>query len=54
MFVDAPQDFMTGSSFKFEVFDTREPGHVHKTIVLPATHKVIAQIRSDFAGTEGK
>jgi hypothetical protein len=33
----APQVFMYGKEWKFEVYDAREPGRVHRTIVLNET-----------------
>ncbi len=42
--------FMTGKNFKIDVYDAREPGRVHKSIVLTDSSKVIQQLRRDFAG----
>ncbi len=49
-----PAVFVSGNQFRIEVFDAREPGKVHKTIVLDGNSKLIKQLRSDFAGTDGK
>jgi hypothetical protein len=40
--------FMTGQVYRFDVFDAREPGKVHKSIAVPANSKLIQQIRRDF------
>lgn len=45
-----PSAFLTGQSFRFEVYDAREPGKIHKSVVVPATSKFIQQIRRDFEG----
>ena len=49
LYAYSPDVFMTGTSFRFEVFDAREPGRAHKVITVPASSKVIQQIRRDFA-----
>lgn len=54
MYQYAPEVFLTGSVFRLDVFDAREPGRVHKSIALGARSKIILQIRSDFSGIEGK
>ena len=48
MYMYRPEVFLTGKSFRVEVYDARDPGRVHKSIVLPAEHKLIQQIRKDF------
>ena len=48
MYVYAPEDFMIGKSFQFEVYDAREPDRIHKTIKVNGTATMIRQIRADF------
>jgi hypothetical protein len=50
LYVYAPEVFTTGSQFKLEIYDAREPGRPHKVIVLGADSKMIQQIRRDFEG----
>ncbi|HEY8551641.1 MAG TPA: trypsin-like peptidase domain-containing protein [Vicinamibacterales bacterium] len=50
MYVYAPEVFATGSEYRLEVFDAREPSRPHKVITLKADSKLISQIRSDFNG----
>lgn len=45
-----PSVFMTGQSFRFDIYDAREPGRVHKSVAVAATSKFIQQIRRDFEG----
>lgn len=54
MYAYAPEVFLRGDEYKMEIYDAREPDKIHKTIVFRADSKVIKQIRSDFANTEGK
>ena len=48
MYVYDPSVFLTGSEFRFEVFDARDPEKVHKSVTLKADSKIIRQLRSDF------
>jgi hypothetical protein len=48
MYVYDPSVFLTGSEFRFEVFDARDPDKVHKSVTLKADSKVIRQLRADF------
>lgn len=50
MYQYAPEVFMTGKTYRVDVFDAREPGKVHKSMSLPESHKLIQQLRKDFAG----
>jgi len=50
MYQYAPEVFMTGKTYRLDVFDAREPGKVHKSVSLPESHKLIQQLRKDFAG----
>ncbi|MGV3520516.1 S1C family serine protease [Luteitalea sp.] len=43
-----PSVFMTGKQFRLEVYDARDPGKVHKSIMLEGSSKLIQQIRRDF------
>lgn len=45
----SPEVFATGNQFRLDVFDAREPGRVHRSIVLDANSRLIKQIRSDLA-----
>jgi hypothetical protein len=54
MYSYAPDVFLTGNEFRMEIYDAREPEKVHKTVQFRADSKLIKQIRSDFAETEGK
>jgi hypothetical protein len=47
-YVYEAQVFTTGQMYRFEVYDAREPGRVHKSIAVPANSKLIQQIRRDF------
>lgn len=49
-YVYSPSVFMTGNQFRLDVYDAREPGRIHKSIVLTESSKVLQQIRKDFAG----
>jgi hypothetical protein len=40
--------FTTGQMYRFDVYDAREPGRVHKSVAVPANSKLIQQIRRDF------
>lgn len=50
MYQYAPEVFMTGKTYRVDIFDAREPGKVHKSVSLPESHKLIQQVRKDFAG----
>jgi hypothetical protein len=54
LFSYAPEVFLTGSQWRMEVYDAREPGRIHKTIVLTPQSKLIQQIRRDFSSTAEK
>lgn len=43
-----PAVFMSGKSFRLDVYDAREPGRVHKSISLNDGSKLIQQLRRDF------
>jgi hypothetical protein len=43
-----PAVFMSGKSFRLDVYDAREPGRVHKSISLNESSKLILQLRRDF------
>lgn len=45
-----PSVFMTGKSFRLDIYDAREPGRVHKSITLNESSKLIQQLRRDFEG----
>jgi len=49
-YVYQPEVFMTGNSFRLDIYDAREPGRVHKSITLAPQSKLIQQLRRDFAG----
>ena len=48
MYTYALDDFMTGETFRFEVFAAREPERVHKVLNLDGRSELIRQIRADF------
>jgi hypothetical protein len=48
MYSYTPDVFITGTNYRLEVFDAREPGRAHAVLPLPATHALIQQIRHDF------
>lgn len=48
MYAYAPEVFLTGSEFRMEIYDAKEPEKVHKTVTFRADSKLIKQIRSDF------
>jgi hypothetical protein len=50
-YVYPPSTFLSGKTFRIDVYDAREPGKVHKTITLDEKAKLIQQIRKDFEGT---
>jgi hypothetical protein len=50
MYTYAPEVFMTGEEWRLEVFDAREPGRVHRSIILTPASKLIQQVRQDFQG----
>lgn len=43
-----PKDFLTGTEFKMEIYDAREPEKVHKVLTFKADSKLIKAIRADF------
>ncbi|MEO7135590.1 MAG: hypothetical protein ABI024_15385 [Vicinamibacterales bacterium] len=49
MYSYAPEVFMKGKQYRFDVFDAREPGKVDRSIVVNEDSKLIQQIRRDFA-----
>lgn len=49
MYSYLPDVFLTGSMYRMEIFDAREPGRPHAVIALPSSHPLIQQIRRDFA-----
>lgn len=49
-YVFDPSVFMTGKTFRIDIYDAREPGRVHKTVNLNDGSKLIQQIRRDFQG----
>lgn len=48
MYTYAPEDFMTGNSFLFEVYDARKPEKPHKVLKAKSDSPIIEQIRQDF------
>ena len=48
MYSYAPEVFLTGSEWRLEVYDAREPEKIHKAITLSPQSKLIQQIRHDF------
>jgi hypothetical protein len=50
LYVYDPTVFMSGKTYRLDIFDAREPGKVHRSITLPESHKLIQQLRKDFAG----
>jgi hypothetical protein len=48
-YVYTPDDFMTGSEFRFQIIDARRPDEIHKEVILDAGSDFIRQIRSDFS-----
>jgi hypothetical protein len=53
MYSYLPDVFLTGSSYRLEVFDAREPGRACAVLSLPASHPLIQQIRRDFRHRQG-
>lgn len=51
MYVYAPDAFMDGELFRFEVYEGGERGGLHRFIEVPADSALIEQIRLDFEGT---
>jgi hypothetical protein len=50
MYAYRPEIFMTGKTYRLDVFDAREPGKVHRSVNLAESHKLIQQLRRDFEG----
>jgi hypothetical protein len=48
MYSYLPDVFLTGNSYRVEIFDAREPGRAHAIIPLPSSHALIQQLRRDF------
>ncbi len=48
-YVYTPKDFLTGSEFRIQVIDARNPEQVHKELVFTPDSPLIRQIRSDFS-----
>jgi len=44
----SPEEFMTGNEFRMQIIDARQPGQVHKEVILPAESKLLKQLRADF------
>jgi hypothetical protein len=49
MYSYLPDVFLTGQTFRMEVFDAREPGRTHAVLTLNVSHSLIQQIRRDLA-----
>ena len=50
MYTYAPDVFMTGDEFRFEIYDARQPNVVHKSVTFKANTPLIQQLRQDFQG----
>lgn len=50
-YVYSPEEFLTGTEFKMQVIDARNPNQVHKEIVFTGDSKLIKQLRADFTFT---
>jgi hypothetical protein len=48
-YIYSPEEFLTGSEFKMQVIDARNPNQVHKEVVFTADSKLIKQLRADFS-----
>ena len=48
-YIYAPQEFLEGNEFRFQVIDARKPDVIYKEIVLTADSKLIQQLRADFS-----
>lgn len=53
-YVYEPSTFLTGKTFRMDIYDAREPGKVHKSIALNDNSKFIQQLRKDFQGAVTK
>lgn len=49
-----PSVFASGTNYRVEVFDAREPGKPHAVISLTASHPLIQQLRRDFPAGEAR
>jgi hypothetical protein len=49
----APEEFLTGSEFRLQIIDARNPNQVHKEILFTADSKLIKQLRADFGFAQG-
>jgi hypothetical protein len=47
-YVYSPDEFMTGSEFRMQIIDARNPNTVHKELIFNADSKLIKQLRADF------
>jgi hypothetical protein len=45
----SPDDFQTGSEYRVEIIDARQPDAVHKELIFTADSPLIRQLRSDFS-----
>jgi hypothetical protein len=48
-YVYLPEEFMTGTEFRVQVIDARDPNVIHKEIVFTSESKLIKQLRADFS-----
>jgi hypothetical protein len=48
-YVYSPEEFLTGSRFRLQIIDARDPNAVHKEVVFTPDSKLIKQLRGDFS-----
>jgi hypothetical protein len=47
-YIYSPEEFLSGSEFKIQIIDARNPNAVHKEVVFTGDSKLIKQLRADF------
>jgi hypothetical protein len=52
-YIYSPDEFMTGSEFRVQIIDARNPNVVHKETIFTADSKLIKQLRADFTIAPG-
>jgi hypothetical protein len=52
-YVYSPIEFLTGTEFRIQIYDVRNPNAFHKELIFGADSKLIKQLRADFTFAPG-
>jgi hypothetical protein len=47
-YIYGPDEFLTGSEFRIQIIDARNPRAIHKELLFKADSKLVQQLRADF------